>query len=161
MNIALEQLSMTELRDIAGAGAVGRFPCAPEGALPPQHVAARALAQLEDGVPASWCVPYVIVERSDGTALGGCTFKGAPVGGGVEIAYGVAASARGRGIATEAVRQLLRLAKDSASVHRVVAEVLPSNIASGKLVARLGFIQGARFVGTDGETVVRWTRELA
>jgi RimJ/RimL family protein N-acetyltransferase len=106
-------------------------------------------------------VPYVIVERSDGTALGGCTFKGAPVAGGVEIAYGVAASARGRGIATEAVRQLLRLAEESASVHRVVAEVLPSNIASGKLVARLGFIRGATFVDTDGETVVRWTRELA
>jgi len=42
-------------------------------------------------------------------------------------------------------------------VSRVVAEILPSNLASSKVVSRLGFTERETYVDTDGETVVRWT----
>lgn len=153
----LAQLSHEELLGLAESRPMARFSDAAEGALPPPHVAARALAQLDAGVPAFWCVPLLILDKSDGAVLGGCTFKGPPKQGEVEIAYGVATAVRGRGIATEAVRQLLSLATGEGSVYTVVAEILPSNIASSKLVSRLGFSKGVTFVDTDGETAVRWS----
>jgi [ribosomal protein S5]-alanine N-acetyltransferase len=156
-DIALLQLTREELLGLAESKPADHFAGAPEGALPPPHVARRALDQLEAGVPAFWCVPFLIVVRPAGTVVGGCTFKGRPSNGDVEIAYGVARSMRGRGIAGAAVAQLLRLAATDGSVRQVVAEVLPSNVGSSKVVSRLGFTARGTFVDTDGEIVVRWT----
>jgi RimJ/RimL family protein N-acetyltransferase len=114
------------------------------------------LKQVEAGVPAFWCVPFLILARAERTILGGCTFKGMPSNGDVEIAYGVATQMRSRGIASAAVAQLLKLAVRDRSVQRVVAEILPSNIGSSKVVSRLGFTARESFVDTDGETVARW-----
>jgi len=69
-----------------------------EGALPPAHVAMHALAQLDVGTPAHWCAPFLIVSRN--AVLGTCRFRTAPANGRVEIGYEVAASQRGRGVAT-------------------------------------------------------------
>lgn len=158
--LTLEKLTQEELRGLASLKPAARFVGAAEGALPPPHVAERALAQLEAGMPAFWCVPFLIVETPGGAVLGGCTFKGMPVGGEVEIAYGVAKQARGRGVATEAVAQLLQLAAQEGSVQRVIAEIFPSNVASSRLVSRLGFSKGPTFIDTDGDTVVRWTHHI-
>lgn len=158
--VQLVPLTSDELRGLADSRPAAYFAGAAEGALPPPHVAARALAQLEAGVDAFWCVPRLIVGAPDGRLLGGCTFKGMPAAGEVEIAYGVAQRERGRGIATEAVAQLLALAAAEESARVVVAEILPSNIASTRVVSRLGFTMGEQFVDTDGETVVRWTYRL-
>lgn len=68
---------------------------------------------------------------------------------------------RGRGVATTAVSQLLKLAEADGAVRQVIAEILPSNIASSKVVSRLGIAESEPFVDTDGETVVRWTLRLA
>ncbi|MGW8389783.1 GNAT family N-acetyltransferase [Pseudoduganella sp. HUAS MS19] len=154
--IELLQLTSEELLGLARTEPADNFAGALEGALPPPHVADRALKQLEAGVPAFWCAPFLIVARPEGTILGGCTFKGMPSNGDVEIAYGVAKPMRGRGIASAAVAQLLKLAAADRSVQQVVAEILPSNIGSSKVVSRLGFTARATLVDSDGETVVRW-----
>lgn len=155
--IELVHLTREELRGLSAALPADHLIGASKGALPPPHVADRALKQLAANVPAFWCVPFLIVEKPAGTVVGGCTFKGAPSNGDVEIAYGVADSARGRGIATAAVCQLLKLAAADRSVRQVIAEILPSNIGSTKVVSRLGFTERESYVDTDGETVVRWT----
>ena len=129
----------------------------PPGALPPAHVASRALAQLKGGTPALWCVPFLILPQSREAILGGCTFKGMPVGGVAEIGYGVAESQRGRGVATAAVGQLLRIAVQSGIVRMVVAHIVPANLASAGVVSRLGFSKGEPLLDPDGETVVPWT----
>jgi len=154
--IELLQLTREELLGLARKAPADYFAGAPEGALPPPHVADRALKQLEAGVPAFWCAPFLIIARPEGTILGGCTFKGMPSNGDVEIAYGVAKSMRGRGIASAAVAQLVKLAAADRSVQQVVAEILPSNISSSKVVAGVGFMARGTFIDTDGETVVRW-----
>ncbi|MCE3265011.1 MAG: family N-acetyltransferase [Pseudoduganella sp.] len=158
--IDLVPLTEQELSGLADLQPADYFATAPEGALPPPHVAARALRQLAAGTPPFWCVPFQMVVRPAGALMGGCTFKGVPENGEVEIAYGVARSMRGRGIASAAVAQLLQLAARSGAVQRVVAEIVVDNTPSIRLVSRLGFVAGAPFVDTDGETVQRWTYRL-
>ena len=131
------------------------------GALPPRHVAVRALTHLDAGTPALWCMPFLIMPRSHDAILGGCTFKTAPVDGRVEIGYGVAPSHRGRGVATAAVTQLLYLAAASGIVRQVIAHVLPGNFASAKVLSRLGFEMGSALVDTDEVEVVRWMWHVA
>lgn len=159
-NVTLVQLSVEELHGLASEVPADRFAGAPEGALPPPHVAVRALDQVAAGVPPFWCVPFLIVASPEGSVLGSCTFKGGPSNGDVEIAYGVAKPARGRGVATAAIGHLLKLAAADGSARQVVAEILASNIGSSKVVSRLGFTQCATFVDTDGETVARWALRL-
>ena len=134
---------------------------APDGALPPSHVAAQSLSQLEAGVPPNWCVPFLIIARESGKILGGCRFKGEPTDGRVEIGYGVAESARGRGVATAAVAEMLGLAASSGLVRHVDAHILPDNIASSKVVSRLGFSRGDTVLDPDGELVVHWAYPIA
>ena len=72
--------------------------------------------------------------------VGDCGWK-APPGqdGSVEIGYGLAASARGRGLGTEAVGVLAAWAEQQPGVRLVTAEVLPGNEPSLRLLSRLGF----------------------
>ncbi|UGB38700.1 GNAT family N-acetyltransferase [Frateuria soli] len=157
--IDLAPLDLPNLRRLAAAEAADFQ--ATEGALPPAHVAARALAQLESGVAPDWCVPYLIVARESGEILGGCRFKGEPVDGRVEIGYGVARSARRRGVATAAVVRMIGLAADSGLVRYVDAHILPDNIASSRVVSRLGFSRLGTVVDPDGELVVHWAYRVA
>ena len=87
-NIALVPLDLLNLRRLAASETADLQAAA--GALPPAHVATRALSQLDSGVPANWCVPLLIVAVGSGEILGGCTFKGEPVDGRVEILEGLA-----------------------------------------------------------------------
>ena len=152
--IDLTLLDLSTLRKLAASEAADLQ--APDGALPPSHVAARALSQLEAGVPANWCVPFLIVAKGSGEILGGCRFKGEPFNGRVEIGYGVAKSARRRGIATAAVSKMLELAATSGLVQYIDAHVLPDNAASCKVVSSLGFSRMGTVVDPDGELVVHW-----
>ncbi|MGB8651355.1 MAG: GNAT family protein [Mycobacteriales bacterium] len=74
----------------------------------------------------------------DGEVVGDCGWFGPPQDGVVEIGYGLAPSARGRGIGTAAVDLLLTWVT-SRGATRVRAEVLPGNEPSLRLLARLGF----------------------
>lgn len=159
--VELVRIDLPNLRRLAAAELPDfRVPVS-DGALPPPHVASRALSQLDADTPAFWCIPFLVVAKASGAVLGGCGFKGAPINGSVEIGYGVAKSERGRGVATAAVAQLLKLAATSGTVQQVVAHILPNNTASSRLVARLGFAKGHSLVDSDGELVVHWAYPVA
>ena len=161
-SIQLVQLSVPDLRRLAASEPIELAGLQiPEGALPPAKTVARAVMQLDSGTPAFWCIPFLIVATSRSTLLGACGFKTAPVDGIVEISYGIARAERGRGAATVAIDHLLRLAASSGLVEQVVAHILPHNVASSKLVARLGFSPAGSLVDTDGELVTRWIRPVA
>lgn len=97
--------------------------------------------------------PLQVRERETGTAIGGAGFKGPPDAGGcVEVGYGFAPSARGKGYATEAVRALCDLAS-ARGVVAVVAETHAGNAASERVLERCDFaITGS----TDEMTYWRW-----
>jgi RimJ/RimL family protein N-acetyltransferase len=102
-----------------------------------------------------WSVQWLIV--ADGFVVGTIGFKGGPVNNELEVGYGVAPSFRRRGVASEALRQLLR------KVHgrglSVRAETASWNIGSQRVVTALGFSAvGRRVSDADGELII-WRRD--
>lgn len=82
---------------------------------------------------------YIIRVRSGGLAVGGIGFFGCPDGHGrVEFGYGLVPSARGQGLASEAVEGALdHAARKGARV--AVAEAETGNIASQRVLTKAGF----------------------
>ena len=102
----------------------------------------RSLAESTDPDPIFGM--YVIRRNSDNQAVGGFGFFGPPNDSGrVEFGYGLVLSARGVGLATEAVT----LAIDYASRHGATlaaADTDLENLASQRVLAKSGFIETAR-----------------
>ena len=88
---------------------------------------------------------YQILE--EGVVVGGIGFHGPPRGGLVEVGYGVVESVRGRGLATDALRQILRFAASRPDVSRIRGRTSPDNIASQKVM----LAGGMTLVGRDPE----------
>lgn len=82
-------------------------------------------------------LPGTFLVLEDGVVVGDCGWFGPDEQ--VEIGYGLAPSARGRGIGIESVSLLVDWvsAQGASSVR---AEVLPGNEPSHRLLARLGFV---------------------
>ncbi len=72
--------------------------------------------------------------------IGECGWLGGPdPHGDVEIGYGLAGSARDRGLGTEAVAVLAAWVDQQPGVRRVTADVLVGNAPSRRVLERLGF----------------------
>lgn len=79
----------------------------------------------------------------DGAVIGDCGWLGGPDGDGdAEIGYGLAGSARGRGLGREAVATLASWVEQQPGVKRVTADVLVGNEPSRRLLVSLGFSAG-------------------
>lgn len=78
----------------------------------------------------------------DGEVVGDCGWRGGPdTLGDVLLGYGIAAPARGQGLGTEAVAVLCAWAESRPGARRLVADVLPGNEPSLRLLRRLGFVE--------------------
>lgn len=89
--------------------------------------------------------PYEIRRRTDGLAIGGVAFHGRPdPTGQVTIGYGLISSARGRGLASEALRALLAFAR-SQGVRSVKGDADLDNTGSHRVMASAGM----RLVAVD------------
>jgi RimJ/RimL family protein N-acetyltransferase len=101
-------------------------------------------------------VPYVIEDTADGSVLGGVTLRHFdPMRGVIEVGYWLFANARGRGLATHAVRAVAREAFAS-GLWRVEAHVRIGNEASERVLERAGFTREGvkrRFLRHGGERV--------
>lgn len=90
--------------------------------------------------------------RLDGEFVGSAAFKGAPVNGKVEIAYGTFERLRHRGIGAAICRALVELAQKTDPSVIITARTLPEKNFSTRILERNGF----QFSGTvsdpeDGE----------
>src|SRR5579862_8960146 len=81
----------------------------------------------------------------DGAVVGGIGFHGPPRDGVVEIGYGVVPSVRGKGVATEALGLILKLAVGFDEVKRVCGRTSPDNFASQHVMQAVGM----NFAGRD------------
>jgi RimJ/RimL family protein N-acetyltransferase len=99
-------------------------------------------------------VPYVIEDTSDRSLLGGVTLRHFdPMRGVIEVGYWLLPHARGRGLATHAVRAAAREAFAS-GLWRVEAHVRIGNAASERVLERAGFTREGikrRFLRHGGE----------
>ena len=88
---------------------------------------------------------YVVVRRSDGLAVGDVGFHGPPgPDGEVQIGYALVPCARGAGLAGESVELLVAWALTQPGVRVVFARVAPGNLASVRVLERLGFLADGR-----------------
>ncbi|WP_175596144.1 GNAT family N-acetyltransferase [Thermomonospora catenispora] len=98
----------------------------------------EALERYEQGSS----VPHVIVD-DHGRVVGRITLSGIVRGAfqSCSAGYWVSAHANGRGHATAAVREMVRLAFEDLGLHRVQAEILPHNVRSRRVLERNGFVR--------------------
>ena len=85
--------------------------------------------------------PWVFHARETGETVGGAALRRAHVGGRdeVELGYRVAAAWWGRGIATEMASALVGVARDRLGLAELVAFTLPDNLASRRVMEKVGF----------------------
>ena len=83
-------------------------------------------------------------------------FKGPPTDGSVEIGYAVAPEWQGRGLATCAVRAMLREAYAAPQVKAVIAHTLPERNASVRVLEKAGFAPDGVVVSEGKRSVWRF-----
>ena len=105
-----------------------------------------------------WVHGYSLVQRGSATVVGSCGFKGPPVGGVVEIAYGVSPEQRNRGYATEAAAALVAYAFERAEVSVVRAHTLPNSAASQRVLEKCGFEHVGEVIDADDGLVWRFEK---
>ncbi|MEU8778901.1 GNAT family protein [Streptomyces sp. NPDC048606] len=103
-----------------------------------QRARVRGLLDERD---AGRLVPYVLIEAATGTPVGainlGDIIRGPLCSGGV--GYWVDRAWHGRGLATAAVEEVCRAARDELGLHRVHAGTLVDNTASQRVLTKAGF----------------------
>ncbi|MFB7978906.1 GNAT family N-acetyltransferase [Streptomyces vinaceus] len=112
----------------------------------------EALLAERDGGRAA---PYVLVETGSGAPVGTINLGSIALGpfrsGGV--GYWVDRAWHGRGLATAAVEEVCRIARDEIGLHRVEAGTLVDNLASQRVLAKAGFERyglAPRYLHIDG-----------
>ena len=124
----------------------------PDEAIAPRFLIEHAIGQLrQDPDSAFWlALRLVVVERLI-VGIGG--FKGLPQpDGAIEIGYGIIPSQQSKGFATQAVMLLVQEAFSMAEVEAVLAQTVPKNRASQRVLKKNGFIrEGSLFDPEDGE----------
>ena len=109
-------------------------------------------------VAAEWD-SFLIVHRADQVLVGfGASRKLPDAAGAVEIAYGIALSRRGQGLATEAARALTERALRRPGVLAVCANTLPELNASTRVLAKCGFVRAGESTDPDEGAVWRWEK---
>lgn len=98
--------------------------------------------------------------RSTGLAIGGIGFLFPVEDGEIEVGYGLVESARGLGLASEALAAVIDLARDN-GVRRMVALTDADNLPSQRVLQRAGFVDAGRTSTDDAadEAQLRWVRD--
>lgn len=90
----------------------------------------------------------LVIEQESGEVVGSIGLFWPPTDGAVELGYGIVASRRGRGYASEATRALAESALDTPGVRTVFADVELSNPASVRVLEKAGWSLWRRDEGT-------------
>jgi ribosomal-protein-alanine N-acetyltransferase len=87
-------------------------------------------------------LPHVVLD-DDGAVIGRITLNNVVRGAfqSCSVGYFVRSAANGRGHASAAVREMLRLAFDELGLHRVEAGTLVHNVRSQRVLERNGFVR--------------------
>lgn len=155
MSLSIVALSAAQLASLlADPTRLGDLPVA-DGAAPPEFLLQAALEALRRPAPADLAL-FAFISASPAQIVGSAMLKRRPETGRIEIGYGVAESARGKGVATAAVRQLMTRAFADPGVSEVYAETAVDNLASRRVVEKAGFQHiGQRDSDEDGR-VDQW-----
>ena len=103
---------------------------------------ARFLAGCRQMADEGSGVRVVLERKSDQAFVGWCTFNSwTPEFRSASLGYCLTEAAWGHGYATEAARVVLRWAFDTLDLNRVQAETDTRNVASARVLEKLGFVR--------------------
>ena len=105
-----------------------------------------------------WTLGFAVIHRAMGAMIGSGGFKGPPLEGVVEIAYGIAPAYRRRGYATEVATALVTHAFSRPEVTLVRAHTLPQENGSPGVLRNCRFQRVADIVDPEDGPVWRWER---
>ena len=105
-----------------------------------------------------WIGYFVANENDEIMGVGG--YKGKPLDGKVEIAYGTFKNYEGKGIGTEICRQLVQLSLQTDPSIRITARTLPDNNASIGILRRNGFECNGTVYDEDDGDVLEWELKI-
>ncbi len=122
------------------------------------HLLTGFLKKLEDEIAADpenylFFTEFLIVLKESGHVIGSIDFKYIPKDGVTELGYGMNPAYEGHGYMSEALAAFLAFGK-SLGIRKVLADTLPDNIRSQRVLQRCGF----RFLKEDGN--LWWEKEL-
>jgi [ribosomal protein S5]-alanine N-acetyltransferase len=117
---------------------------------PPSSIA-EVCAWFEKGMP------WGVWERATSELIGDCALF-TNEDGEVELAYGFRRDRWGRGYASEAAAACVRHGFEQLNVHRIVADIDPTNGASRRVLEKLGFEHAGE---QDGKALYALTRDSA
>jgi ribosomal protein S18 acetylase RimI-like enzyme len=138
---SLEPVTRAVARSIieGGPGAPDFAPGALHDRVP--QAVSFAIRDIASGAAAVLPTVWLAVRQADGLVVGDLGTHGPPDDEGqVEIGYSFAPSARGQGTGTAAVGALVRRLSLAPEVHRITAVTGVDNVASRRLLERLGFV---------------------
>ena len=115
-----------------------------------RHSVAGVLSEKATGEFIDWCRisyckrgfgPWAVVEKSTSTLVGFCGLNAERVDDKdeIEIGYRLATGFWGKGLGTEAARCALSYGFEKLQVPSLIAIVQPTNLASVKVIKKLGF----------------------
>lgn len=116
---------------------------------------ANSRQRFAEGMAIKWSLDQAAV--SD--AIGAITLSfGARNAKAATLGFVLARAHWGQGLATEAAREVLRYALETLALEQVAAEVVARNLASLRILAKLGFKHIESFIDeSDGELCERFT----
>lgn len=122
----------------------------PKRKMTPYERAERALRVSNENWTAHGYGGWIIRDKADGQLVGSCDLDQEELGE-VELGYCLAKAYWGKGIATETAQAVVRFAFETLKLERLVAVVVPENIASWRLLENTGFIykNKAHYYGWD------------
>ena len=146
-----------ELIAISESGELARpVPSTPQIAV--EVVEATTQLYRTVGYEVPW-IGYLAIEN--GTCVGTCGFKSAPVNNRVEIAYFTFPGHESRGVATRMAAELIGLALDQMPALTVAAQTLPEENASTSVLKKLRFRLVATVEHPEDGLVWEWHQSSA
>ena len=105
------------------------------------------------GFSPPWISYYV---RQNDQLVGAAAFKGRPLGGKVEIAYGTFGKYQNQGIGAAICKELVNLSLQTDPSVRITARTLPEKNFSCKILEKNGFAFKGTVIDTDDGEVWEW-----
>jgi RimJ/RimL family protein N-acetyltransferase len=115
------------------------------------------LVQLDaDSSMQPWLLRAMVLREPIRRVVGHIGFHAPPDGrGALEIGYSVELAHRRQGYAFEAVQALFAWAEHEHGIHRFIASIAPTNLASLALAQKMGFQQtGSQWDDEDGQELI-------
>ncbi len=94
------------------------------------------VSSYEDTATKAWT--WGIVLKENGKLIGSCGIWGKPEHARAEIGYVIGQPYWGRGLVSEAVREVIRLGFDNLGLNRIEARCDPENIGSARVMEKSG-----------------------